>query len=136
MFLLKWLNENIEKYICIILFSAIVIIMLVNIVMRFVFQNAIPWASDLILFIFVWFVWFAISFGFKESAHVTVGLIPNLLSEKGKIILSLISNSIAIVGFTFLFTVGVQILTHSSIAGITGLLIEYPMCLDETIAGF
>ena len=60
---LHWLDDNLEKVVCITLFMLFTAIMVVNVFMRFVLLSAIPWASDLVLFIFIWFIWFAISYG-------------------------------------------------------------------------
>ncbi len=125
--LLRWLEANIEKYVCVILFMVIVAIMIVNVFMRFVLDNAIPWASDLVLFIFVWFIWFAISYGLKEGAHVNVTVVVSLLPKKMQLMLKALCNLLTISCFALLLVVGIQLLSHFSVVGKTGLLIKYPM---------
>lgn len=125
--ILKFLNENIEKYMCVLLFSVMIAIMIINIFMRFVAKNAIPWASDAILFIFVWFVWFSISYGFKEDSHVRVTVVTSMFPEKVNRVLDIVINIIMLVGFTILLIFGIKLLTDVSVVGKTGLLIKYPM---------
>jgi TRAP-type C4-dicarboxylate transport system, small permease component len=127
MTILRWLDANLEKYVCVTLFMLISAIMIVNVFMRFVLNNAIPWASDLVLFIFVWFIWFAISYGLKEGAHVNVTVVVNLLPVKVQAFLALFCNLLILAGFAVLLEVSVQLLTHRSVVGKTGLLIKYPM---------
>ncbi len=124
---LKWLNHNLEKYMCGILFSIIIAIMLVNIFMRFVMRNAIPWASDAVLFIFVWFVWFTISYGFQENGHVRVTAIVDLLPLKIKKAIEFATNIMILAGFAILLNAAIKLLGDSSVVGKTGLLIKYPM---------
>ncbi len=125
--ILKWMDKNLERVVCVTLFMIISFIMIVNVIMRFVFKNAIPWASDLVLFIFVWFVWFAISFGIKEGAHVNVTAIISLFSGRTQKKLQVLTNIIAMIFFVLLAYFGTNLLSHESVVGKTGLLIPYPM---------
>ena len=97
--LIHWLDDNFEKYICVTIFMVFTAFMAINVVMRYVFKSAIPWASDLVLFLFVWFVWFAISFGFKAGSHVNVTAITGLLPKKVKKILNILCYLITLAGF-------------------------------------
>ncbi|WP_317855214.1 TRAP transporter small permease [Chakrabartyella piscis] len=125
--ILKFLDENLEKYMCVILFSIIIGFMIVNIFMRFVMKNAIPWASEAVLFIFVWFVWFAISLGFKENSHVRVTALTMHFPKKVSLVLETVINFVIIFGFVVLLYYGVVLLNDGSVVGKTGLLISYPM---------
>ena len=124
---LRWLDQNLEKTVCVALFMLFTAIIVINVFMRFVLHSAIPWASDLVLYIFVWFIWFAISYGFKTNAHVNVTVVVDMLPRKVQSILKLLCNIIILCGFAVLFVVGIQLLSHSSVVGKTGLLIKYPM---------
>ena len=124
---LHWLDDNLEKVVCITLFMLFTAIMVVNVFMRFVLLSAIPWASDLVLFIFIWFIWFAISYGFKEGAHVNVTAAIGWLPARAQKILAVICNFLMIAGFCILIVVCVQLLFNNSVVGKTGLLIKYPM---------
>ena len=47
--LIHWLDDNFEKYICVTIFMVFTAFMAINVVMRYVFKSAIPWASDLVV---------------------------------------------------------------------------------------
>lgn len=125
--ILSWLDQNFEKTVCVVIFMAFTAVMIVNVFMRYVIGQAIPWASDLVLFLFVWFVWFAISFGFRNGAHVNVTVIVGLLPKKLQKILSLICYVIAFAGFAYIFVNGLRLLGDESVVGQYGLLIKYPL---------
>lgn len=99
---IHWLNDNFEKYVCVAIFMIFTAFMAINVVMRYVFKSAIPWASDLVLFLFVWFVWFAISFGFKAGSHVNVTAVTGLLPKKVQKILSVLCYLVAFAGFAYI----------------------------------
>lgn len=125
--MIKKINENIERWMIVFLFSIIIAIMIINALMRYILQNAIPWASDAVLFLFVWMVWFTISYGFKKDSHVKVTVLTSMLPEKIKFILSIFVNIVMLIGFSVLLIYGIKLLTHFSVVGKTGLLIKYPM---------
>ena len=125
--LLHWLDENLEKTVCVVIFMAFTAVMIVNIFMRYVVGQAIPWASDLVLYLFVWFVWFAISYGFRNGAHVNVTAVVGLMPQRVQKFFRLLCLIIALLGFCYLFVNGCRLLTDSSVAGQTGLLFKYPL---------
>ena len=124
---IHWLNDNFEKYVCVAIFMIFTAFMAINVVMRYFFKSAIPWASDLVLFLFVWFVWFAISFGFKAGSHVNVTAVTGLLPKKVQKILSVLCYLVALAGFAYIFIFGIRLLFDNSVVGKYGLLIKYPM---------
>lgn len=125
----NWLNENLEKYIASILFMLLTGVMILNVIMRYVFRNALAWASEVVLILFVWFVWFTVSYAFKERAHIKVTAIVSLLPKKFQIVLRLIVSIFILIFFVIIMKTGIELLGHYSVRGKTSLLLKYPMWL-------
>jgi TRAP-type C4-dicarboxylate transport system permease small subunit len=125
--LINWLNENFEKFMVALLFIIFSGIMILNVIMRFIFQNALSWASELVLVLFIWFVWFAVSYAFKERSHIRVTALISLLPEKIQNILSIIVDVFILVFFLMLIKSGIDLIGHFSVQGKTSLIIKYPM---------
>lgn len=125
--LINWLDHNFEKYVASILFILFTGLMILNVIMRFIFQNALAWASEAVLTLFVWFVWFTVSYAFKERAHIKVTAIVGLLPEKVQKVLQLIVNIAMLVFFVMIMKTGIELLGHYSVKGKTALLLKYPM---------
>ncbi|MDK2901660.1 Ectoine/5-hydroxyectoine TRAP transporter small permease protein UehB [Koleobacter methoxysyntrophicus] len=126
---LNWLNENLEKYIASILFMLLTGVMILNVIMRYIFKNALAWASEVVLILFIWFVWFTVSYAFKERAHIKVTAIVSLLPEKFQIALRLIVSISILIFFVIIMKTGIELLGHYSVRGKTSLLLKYPMWL-------
>lgn len=131
---LTWLNNNLEKTIAATLFILFTALMILNVILRFIFQNSLAWASEAILTIFVWFVWFAISYAFKERAHIRVTAIVGLLPLKAQKVLEIFVSLGMLVFFVIIMKVSVDLLGHFSVKGKTSLLLKYPMWLFYTSA--
>lgn len=126
---LNWLDDNFEKYMSSILFMCFTAIMILNVIMRFVFQNALAWASEAVLTIFIWFVFLTVSYAFKQRAHIKVTVITGLLPKKAQKILAIFVELVILVFFIILIKAGVDLLNHFSVKGKTSLLLKYPMWL-------
>jgi TRAP-type C4-dicarboxylate transport system permease small subunit len=125
--LLRFIDEHLEEYVASLLFVVFSTLMFVNVVMRYVFQNAIPWAEEITLLCFVWFVWFAIPFSTKLDNHARVSFIQDLFPDRVKAVLNLLLSVTTIALFAIIIVSGIRYLGHSAVRGKTGLLVAYPM---------
>ncbi|UGA56802.1 TRAP transporter small permease [Vibrio sp. VB16] len=82
--MMKWLNENLEAALGGTLLASIVLLITMQVVMRYVFQNALSWSEELTLWTFIWFIWIGISYAFKERKHVKVTFFQDMLPSKVK----------------------------------------------------
>ena len=68
--ILKWLDDNIELYICVFLMSFMTLLVFVQVVMRYVFNNSLSWSEELARYTFIWLIYIGISYGCKlRKAH-------------------------------------------------------------------
>ena len=72
-----------EKWVMIILFIILIVVIFAQVVSRYVFGQAIYWSEELGKFIFVWVSWIGVSAGIIENEHIQVTLLPAKLYEKG-----------------------------------------------------
>jgi TRAP-type C4-dicarboxylate transport system permease small subunit len=69
---LKWLNENFEQSISIILMSLMTIVIFAQVVMRRGFSNSLTWSEELARYLFIWLIYFGISYGAKIRKHIKI----------------------------------------------------------------
>jgi TRAP-type C4-dicarboxylate transport system, small permease component len=124
---ISWLDDNLERFCCTILFISFASVMIINVIMRFVFQNAIPWASDLVLFIFSWFVMIGMSYCVKTRSHIAVTFLTDRLSPSGQRACSILVNIILILFMALICYNGLRLLGDRSVVNKFGLLFRYPL---------
>lgn len=77
--ILKWLDENLEKLILSLLITAIILIMLLQIVMRYLFNNSLSWTEEFCRYCYIYVMFIGMSFAIKESSNLRVDVIVEML---------------------------------------------------------
>lgn len=95
--LLKKLDENLEMYICIVLMSVMTILIFLQVVMRYVFQNSLTWSEEMARYIFIWLVYFGISYGARIRKHIKIEAALRLFPKKVRPIIVIIGDILFLV---------------------------------------
>lgn len=79
---LHWLDENLESTICMVLLSVFTVILFIQVVMRYVFNNSLSWSEELARYLFIWLVFIGISYGAKQMKHLKIDVFLNVFPKK------------------------------------------------------
>ncbi|WP_332691671.1 TRAP transporter small permease [Halalkalibacter lacteus] len=89
---LKWLDDHIEE-VFLVLFSVLMVsVIFLQVIMRYVVGNSLPWSEELARYSFIWLVYIGISYGVKKQRHIKVDIMLLLFKDKGRIVFNIISN--------------------------------------------
>ena len=83
--------HSLEETLIAFILGAMTLITFINVVLRYVFNDALIWGLEVTLILFAWLVLLGISYGFKVTAHLGVDAIVNLFPGRGKRIFALIA---------------------------------------------
>lgn len=108
------LLKKFNKFEEIVLVSSLVlnvIIVFMQVIMRYFFNTSLTWSEELSRYIFIWQVWLGSSIAFVDNQHIRVDLIFSIFkSENSQKVLHLINNIIWFSFNMFLVYVGVKLL--------------------------
>ncbi|MCI8599713.1 MAG: TRAP transporter small permease [Lachnospiraceae bacterium] len=79
---LHWLDENLECTICMVLLSVFTVILFIQVIMRYVFNNSLSWSEELARYLFIWLVFIGISYGAKQMKHLKIDVFLNIFPKK------------------------------------------------------
>jgi C4-dicarboxylate transporter DctQ subunit len=85
MFLLQWLDHYFSKFERSFLAGTILftsLLLFVNVIMRYVFQNAIYWAEELVRYMMAWLIFLGGSQVAKHEGHITVDVVQMAVPPK------------------------------------------------------
>lgn len=94
--LLKWLDDHLEGTLLVVLLSVTSILVFLQVIMRFVFQNSLTWSEELARYLFIWMIYIGVSYGIKKRSHLTVDVLDALLEPRGRYISNIIVDVVLI----------------------------------------
>lgn len=71
--------DRLEDIVLVSMFGAMVGIIFIQVIMRYVFNNSLSWSEELGKFLFVWISWLGISIGARRREHIAITLITDRL---------------------------------------------------------
>jgi len=77
---LSWINENIEKVVILISYSAMGSIIFVEVIRRFVWNQQSPWSTTIPIYLFLWLTWMGTSYNTKNRSHLRFNELRERLS--------------------------------------------------------
>ncbi|MBG0766956.1 TRAP transporter small permease [Sphaerochaeta halotolerans] len=79
-----------------VMLTAMVVIVFLNVVLRYGFHSGVHWAEEISLVIVIWFTFISMALGVKENLHINITVLPRKLPEKFFIILDVIKDALEI----------------------------------------
>jgi len=136
--IIKWLDENVERVLLVIFLTVILGAMLIQIVMRYVFNNSLAWPEELCRYCFIWFMFIAYSYSIKLKMELRVDSVVNMLPEKAKNFVTTLTTFIGLVFTFFLFVNSFTTVSNVYISGDYSIAMKIPMyfVFASTVFGF
>lgn len=124
----KFLNAmtKVLKVFLIALLSAMVLIMLFQCVMRYVFSNAQPWAEELTLYISTLEIMLGLGIATRRDSHLQVDFLTNFYGPKLKCFMSALMSFIGVIIMIIFFRYSMSL-----IAIATGKSVTMPLTMKQ-----
>lgn len=88
----KWLNVNFEPVCMVVLFYAILVLITVEVCLRFIFGGGISWSEEISRYMFVWLIYFSISYATRNNRHIRVAMVLQKLPDQVQRVILLLSD--------------------------------------------
>ncbi|RSL35349.1 TRAP transporter small permease [Salibacterium salarium] len=95
--LVRWLDEHVEEVLLVAFSVVMVVVIAMQVFMRYVVGDSLSWSEELARFCFIWLVYIGISYGVKKQRHIKVDAMLILFKQKGKIVMNMIANVIFLI---------------------------------------
>lgn len=101
---MKFLNEHLEEFFIIPLMFLMSIIIFIQVIMRYAFQNSLVWSEELSRYMFIWLIYFAVSYTARREKHIRIDAAINLYPKKLRPYIEILSELI-VLGFSVFIAV-------------------------------
>lgn len=135
---LKWLDENFEKFILVILLTLMILIMGVQVVARYIFNSSLSWSEELTRYLFVWSAFLSLPYTIKTNIALKIDQLFTVLPEGVKKVLWVVGYVLMFVFFTFMFKNAFGVVQSSINSGQRSPALGLPMYLIQlsSLVGF
>lgn len=124
---MKKFFSNFEEYILVFLLFSISVLLLLQIVARYIFHSSFPWSEELVRYSFIWSTFIGIPYCIKEGASLKITQITDKLPKKLQGYLFFI-NKIILLIFFFILSIYSFIVTYNTfLSKQTSPALELPM---------
>lgn len=106
---LKWLDENFEKYISVLLMSVSTVVIFIQVIMRYVFKNSLVWSEELARYCFIWLIFIAASYGCKKRAQIKIEAALKLFPKKARSYVIIVGDLLVLILTGYLFCSGISL---------------------------
>jgi TRAP-type C4-dicarboxylate transport system permease small subunit len=101
---MKFFNEHLEEFFIIPLMFLMSIIIFIQVIMRYAFQNSLVWSEELSRYMFIWLIYFAVSYTARREKHIRIDAAINLYPKKLRPYVEILSEVI-VLGFSIFIAV-------------------------------
>lgn len=108
---MKFFNDHLEEFFIIPLMFLMSIIIFIQVIMRYVFQNSLVWSEELSRYMFIWLIYFAVSYTARREKHIRIDAAINLYPKKLRPYIEILSELI-VLGFSVFIAVTAVTVFH------------------------
>ncbi|WP_312059266.1 TRAP transporter small permease [Anaerotignum sp.] len=101
---MKFFNDHLEEFFIIPLMFLMSVIIGIQVIMRYVFQNSLVWSEELSRYMFIWLIYFAVSYTARREKHIRIDAAINLYPKKLRPYIEILSELI-VLGFSVFIAV-------------------------------
>lgn len=125
--LLKLLNDNLERYLMLILLLGMTLVLGIQIVFRFVLNDPLTWSEELARFMFIWSAFLSISFCLKEGISLKIDTLISIFPQKTQKVIYMAGDIVMAVFFIYLLPASWEFAYTSVLSGQTSAACHIPM---------
>lgn len=135
---LKWLDDNLEVFLCVILMSVMTLLVFLQVVMRYVFHNSLSWSEELARYVFIWLIYLGISYGCKLRKHIKIDAALYLFPKKARKYVVIIGDVLFLVFAVYIVITGFKYCMAQAAMGkaSSALRIPFQYVYFATVVGF
>ncbi len=124
---LKWLDDNLEAALLVLLLALITCIMFLQIVLTNVFHNALNWPDEFCRVCFVYSGFLCFAYCQKKRNAIKIDVLVNMLPEGGRKAMNVIGEVLLFICYLFLFYESFELLRTTAANGSKTSALQIPL---------
>lgn len=109
--ILSWLDKHLEELFLVLSLISFVIIMGLQVFMRYVVNYSLAWPEEISRYIFIWFAFIGVSYSVRTNSHLRIDILFQYLSKKMIRVVETISDVFFLFFSVIVLLVGINLFT-------------------------
>lgn len=127
--MLKFLNDHLEDIFIIPLMIGMSVLIFVQVVMRYIFGNSLVWSEELARYLFVWLVYFSVSYTAKREKHIRIDAALMVFPKKARPYIEILSEVLIFLFSIFIVVTSITVVQKIAASGQHSPALGLPMQL-------
>lgn len=124
---IRWLDDNLEECLMVLLLFGIALVMILQVVSRYVFNYSMSWSDELVRYFLVWSCFLSVSFCVKKRISIKIDSLLHALPEKVKPWLRAVRHLIILIFCILMIPFAVTFIRQAVASGATSAAMQIPM---------
>ena len=124
---LNWLDNDLEETLLMILLAAITVVMMAQVIMRYFFNQSMPWPEEFCRFAFIWSGFLSMGYCVRRGKMLKVDILVGFFPKWLQNFLDILSKFITLVFFGYLAFYAYKSTMFSFKGGMKSAAMEIPM---------
>ena len=125
----KWLDTHLEETIMIISAILITVVILLQIIMRYFFKNALSWPEEFSRFCYIYFVFMSIGYSIRNKSMLNVTMLQDFMPKRMQMLLDIIIQiSMAVIFGVFTYY-STEVIRATLLSGQKATALQIPMTI-------
>lgn len=124
---IRWLDNNLEEFLMVLLLFGIALVMILQVVTRYVFNYSMSWSDELVRYFLVWSCFLSVSFCVKKRISIKIDSLLHALPERAKPWLRAVRHLIILIFCILMIPFAVTFIRQAVASGATSAAMQVPM---------
>lgn len=135
---IRWLDKYFEEALMVALLATIAVVMLLQVIMRYVFSASLSWAEELTRYCFIYSAFLGLGYCVRNNKMLKVDIIMTVLPKAAQVALDLVGKVVTLVFFAYLCYGTLGVVAMSRAGRLVSPAMELPMYIIylSTTIGF
>lgn len=126
---IRFLDENIEKMICVVCLALMSVLIVVQVFFRYVLNNSLSWSEEMARYLFIWMIYIGISYGVKMDKHICVDAVYTFMPKGVKRWYAIVAYALFLIFAVAVIYFGIHVvsmqITSGQVSPAMGLPMQY-----------
>lgn len=100
--IIKWLDDNVEEFLLVILLLAMTLIMGVQVFFRYALGMSLSWSEELTRYLFIWSGFLSVSYCSKKCLSIKIEQFVAVFPRRGRAIFKVVNHTFELIFFAYM----------------------------------